>query len=371
MVFTDEKEVTPISLFDLLHEFASTKEEREFVPNGAAAAGSTAAESSTVEVHDGTGLVSHKVALREKIESKSAIGKFRETCGFLVDHIYTQSVIAALICINVVMLGLGTYTFITETKANAYFEAVDVGFLVIFTIEQVFQIIYHDIGIFYDGWLTFDFLIVVMSWSFPSLTIIRAFRVFRALRLITKLGSLLKLVTALGDAIPRLFAILTLMVLMLYIFSVLFTNLFGSLHKDGYSDQDYFGRLDYTFYTLFQLITGDWAAAARACQEVYSWAWAPFVIYIFIMSMIFMNLIVAVICDAVGVLNPNAGSEPEYPIQKYGVVKHKIGEVTMKFSLIQENDKKLNDALEKITSQLVPLSRSSSTISLQSSMSSN
>merc|ERR1712019_81411 len=101
---------------------------------------------------------------------------------------------------------------------------------------------------------------------------------------------------------------------MLYIFSVLFTNLFGSLYKEGKMDVDFFGRLDLTFYTLFQLITGDWAAAARACMAVYGWAWAPFVVYIFIMSMIFINLIVAVICDAVGVLNPNAGSEPEFPI---------------------------------------------------------
>lgn len=38
-----------------------------------------------------------------------------------------------------------------------------------------------------DGWLIFDTIIVVSSWSMEEVQIVRAFRIFRALRLITRI----------------------------------------------------------------------------------------------------------------------------------------------------------------------------------------
>ena len=44
-----------------------------------------------------------------------------------------------------------------------------------------------------------------------------------------------------------------LLLLLFYTFTVLCTYLFSGLYDQGYLDYDYFGRLDFTFITLFQM----------------------------------------------------------------------------------------------------------------------
>jgi len=158
-----------------------------------------------------------------------------------------------------------------------------------------------------DGWLFFDFIIVVISWSFSGLQIIRAFRVFRALRIITRIETMRNLVTALFDIMPRLGAITALLLLIFYIFAVLFTQLFGELTLSG----DYFTRLDYSLFTLFVMMTMEWADVARECMAEIWWAWAPFVAFIMITGFIVFNLIIAVVCDAVAVIENKNDLEPD------------------------------------------------------------
>jgi hypothetical protein len=70
-------------------------------------------------------------------------------------------------------------------------------------LELALQFIYRDIKLFLDGWLVFDFCIVLMSWSLESLQVVRTFRVFRALRLVTRVRVLKNLVSALFSVGPR------------------------------------------------------------------------------------------------------------------------------------------------------------------------
>merc|ERR1719273_172927 len=157
-------------------------------------------------------------------------------------------------------MGIGTYDFVLENEpVNNAFEKTDLAFLWVFTIEIAMQFIYHGFKLFYQGWLVFDFVIVVLSWSFQSMQIIRAFRILRALRIVTRVKDLRNLVIALFDAAPRLVAILLLLVLVFYIFAVMFTNLFKNLYEEADTEVDYFGRLDLTLYTLFVMLTLEWA----------------------------------------------------------------------------------------------------------------
>ena len=61
-------------------------------------------------------------------------------------------------------------------------------------MELGLQFIYHGLRLLLDGWLVFDLIIIVTSWSFASIQIIRAFRIFRALRLVTRIKILKHLV---------------------------------------------------------------------------------------------------------------------------------------------------------------------------------
>lgn len=84
----------------------------------------------------------------------------------------------------------------------------------------------------------------------------------------------------------------------------MFTQLFKDLYKRGLTSVDYFGRMDDTFFTLFQIMTLDaWAEVAREVMAVYAWAWLPFIVFVIITAFVVVNLIIAVICDAIAALH--------------------------------------------------------------------
>jgi len=184
------------------------------------------------------------------------------------------------------------------------FETTDKVFLIIFTVELGLQFIYHGFQLLLNGWLVFDLIIILTSWSFSSVQIIRAFRIFRALRLVTRIKIMKNLILALFGVMPRMAAIGLMLCLIFYIFGVMFTQLFKDLYFDGYTEYNFFGSLDWTFFTLFQMMTLDnWASVARQVIKVYKWAWAPFTVFVIISGFIVVNLIIAVICDAIGALH--------------------------------------------------------------------
>ena len=201
----------------------------------------------------------------QKMQIMEKIQDFRELCGAIVNDEKVQLFIVFLIAVNAVMMGVGTFEFVTENpEIDSAFEVVDQVFLIIFTIELAFQIAYLGFRLFLDGWLVFDFIIIVVSWSFSSVQIIRAFRIFRALRLVTRIEVMKNLVLAVFSVMPRMAAIGLLLLLIFYIFAVMFTQLFKDLYHEGKTSDDYFSRLDATFFTLFQIMTLDsWADIAR------------------------------------------------------------------------------------------------------------
>jgi hypothetical protein len=111
---------------------------------------------------------------------------------------------------------------------------------------------------------------------------------------------------------PRMCAIGILLFLVSYIFAVMFTQLFKDLYENGQTEQDYFSRMDATFFTLFQIMTLDsWADIAREVMAVHRWAWLPFISFVIITGFIVVNLIIAVICDAISALNDDEKAKLE------------------------------------------------------------
>jgi len=245
----------------------------------------------------------------------------RRFMGRIINDERVQSTVLLLIVINALMMGVATFPAI---KANpdimSKFELADQIFLIIFTIESGMQLLYHGWTLFKDGFLVFDLLIVVMSWSLEGAQVFRAFRIFRALRLITRVDTLRNLVLALFSVVPKMTAIIMLLALIFYIFAVMFTQMFKGMYEAGEVSDPFFDSLPDSFFTLFQMMTLDnWADICFEIQIVYPWAWVPFVCFIIITGFVVVNLIIAVICDAVHVLgnsdkaNLEGYSEDNYP----------------------------------------------------------
>ena len=230
---------------------------------------------------------------------------FRTLCGTTVNHPYVQLTMVALISVNALMMGISTFDFVTENPSfDDTFELVDRIFLILFTIELCLQLIHLGLKLILDGWLVFDFVIILLSWSFASLQVIRTFRIFRSLRLLTRVKVLKNLISAVFSVLPKLAAICSLQLLVFYIFAVMMTQLFKSLYDKDLTDEDYFGSLDLTLFTLFQMMTLDgWSGIAHQVMDVYPWSWIPFVAFVTITGLIMVNLMIAVICDAVSSLH--------------------------------------------------------------------
>ena len=124
-----------------------------------------------------------------------SVHQFRVKCGLLVNNSNFEAFIVACIAFNALMMGIGTYSFVRDDeRLEQAFENIDLVFLIIFTLELGLQFVYHGLRLFLDGWLLFDLVIIVMSWSFQSAQIIRAFRIFRAFRLVTRVKTMKNLI---------------------------------------------------------------------------------------------------------------------------------------------------------------------------------
>jgi len=179
----------------------------------------------------------------------------RKWIGARVNDERVQNFILLLIVINSIMMGIATFEFVKTNEDLSYkFDLVDQIFLVIFTVESALQLFYFGWKLFKDGFLVFDLLIVIMSWALEGTQVIRAFRIFRALRLVTRVQVMRNLIMALFSVIPKMTAIGLLLLLIMFIFGVMFTTLFKGMYPAELT-QPYFESLFYSLFTLFQMMT--------------------------------------------------------------------------------------------------------------------
>ena len=108
-----------------------------------------------------------------------------------------------------------------------------------------------------------------------------------------------KIVSALLGVIPGMLSIAGLMALFFYVFSIMAVNLYGE------DFPQWFGTLGESFYTLFQVMTLEsWSMGiVRPVMETYPNAWAFFIPFVFIATFVMINLIVAIVVDAMAAIN--------------------------------------------------------------------
>ena len=173
--------------------------------------------------------------------------------------------------------------------------------ITVFTIEIALRISVYKKEFFKDPWSLFDFFVVSISLIPVSqgFEILRVLRVLRLFRLITVIPQMRKIVAALASVIPGMLSIAGILILFFYVFAIMATQLFS---KDF---PQWFGTLGESFYTLFQIMTLEsWSMGiVRPIMEVYPSAWIFFVIFIFIATFIMVNLIVAIVVDAMAEIN--------------------------------------------------------------------
>lgn len=220
----------------------------------------------------------------------------RSKLAIFIESARFQGFIITLILINAVTLGMETSPSIMDNWGSVI-HALDKIILVIFVTEILLRLIVHRLAFFRDPWSIFDFIVVSIALvpATGPFEVLRALRVLRVLRLLTMVPAMRRVVAGMIASIPGLGSIAAMMSIIFYVSAVIATNLFGEQFPE------WFGSLGNSAYTLFQIMTLEsWSMGiVRPVMEVYPLAWTFFLPFILIATFTMLNLLMAVIVNAV------------------------------------------------------------------------
>lgn len=292
----------------------------------------------------------------------------RRFVGRLVNNEYVTLIILILIVVNAILIGVSVTKAVREdTTLAKRIDDADFAFLVIFTIEIIMQFYYYGFGLFLDRWLVFDLVVVIISWNATFSTneenengggqVLRSFRIFRGFRLVTRIKPLRDLVLALGEVLPRMSAIVLMLMLVFYVFAVMFTENYKELDMS----ENYFNTLHDSLLTCFQMMTMEWVEICRELMEDFGMtgSWFFIVIYVMIAGFIVFNLIVAVVVEAVSATEETVrrldGIESNSPASKLAEAQERIDLLQSHLSVMMDQQEQIQFMLEAMAGELLHL----------------
>jgi len=202
--------------------------------------------------------------------------------------------ILAVIIVNSITLGLGTSPKIQEMTGGVLpkFDNLVIG---IFVCEMVIKLYAYGWRFFRSAWNLFDLVIVLVSLvpTSSSLSVLRGLRVIRVMRVLSAIPQMRDVIKALLDALPGMGAVVILLAIVFYIFSVMATILYGEAFPQ------WFGTVGESLYSLFQIMTLEsWSMGiVRPVMEQFPYAWAFFVPFIICTAFAVLNLFIGLLVN--------------------------------------------------------------------------
>lgn len=230
----------------------------------------------------------------------------RERAVRLVEAPAFQRTIVGVIVFNAITLGLETSDAIVAS-VGGILHVLDRTVIGIFVVELLLRLYAHRGRFFRDPWSLFDLVVVGISLVPASggLSVLRALRIIRVMRLITAVPGMRKVVSGLLAALPGMGSIVLLLGLVLYVGAVLATELYGA------TAPDHFGHLGSSLFTLFQVMTGEaWPDIASQVLPAHPSAWIFFVVFILTSTFVVLNLFTAVVVSAMEPERPEPAAVP-------------------------------------------------------------
>ncbi len=216
----------------------------------------------------------------------------------IVDADWFQMVISGVIVANAVVLGAETYLS-PGTSAFDALMRVNEAFYVVFLIELIVRIVSYaprPWNFFRSGWNVFDF-IVIGGALVPALRsqaeIMRLLRLARIVRLLRFLPDARVLVGTLAKALPSVFSMIVLVILIVFVYGMIGVTLLG----DALPQQ--WGTIGSAMLTLFVLLTlENFPTYLEQAQEVTPFATIFFISYVLIAAFVVLNLVLGIVIGA-------------------------------------------------------------------------
>lgn len=250
--------------------------------------------------------------------SLDALSVHRRKVAVFIESAVVVRTIIALILLNAVTLGLETDRAI-QAQYGELLKWTDTALLSIFTIEILLKLYAYRGHFFKSGWNVFDFIIVAVAWVPASgpLSVLRAFRILRVLRLLSVVPQMRRVISALGHSIPGMSSVIGVLLLIFYVCAVLATKLFGQ-HPDP-NMQEWFGSISASAYTLFQIMTLEsWSMGiVRPTMEIFPWSGVFFIPFIIVTSFAVLNLFIGIIVDAMQMVQVDSRQQDKAELKEF------------------------------------------------------
>ncbi|MFM8519776.1 MAG: ion transporter [Solirubrobacterales bacterium] len=217
----------------------------------------------------------------------------------LVHSSWFEGFIFTVIILNAIVLGLETYPDIQDRYGDTLYLLNEI-FLGIFIVEILLRISAYGSrpwNYFRSGWNVFDF-VVVFAVFIPGVrenaTLLRLVRLLRVVRVVSVLPDLRVLLSGMARAIPPIASMAALAVLLIFIYGMIGWKIFGEAIPERWGD------IGEAMLTLFTILTLEgWNEILFAGQEVTQFAWVFFVSFVLIASFLLINILIAIIINAV------------------------------------------------------------------------
>lgn len=208
-----------------------------------------------------------------------------------------QLTVLVVILANAVVMGIETWPSLAG-EWRTPLRTVNLVAQVLFVLEMIVRV--AALGrrpwrFFASGWNSFDFGVVSLSLlpaAGPLAAVGRLARVLRVARLVSRVPELRLIIGTMLRSIPSMGHVVMLLGLLLYVYGVVGSHLFGQV------DPAHWGNLGRAVRSLFVIITLEgWLEIMRASEAVGAWVLAYYASFIVIAVFVVMNLFIAVVIN--------------------------------------------------------------------------
>jgi voltage-gated sodium channel len=204
--------------------------------------------------------------------------------------------IAAVIAINAVFLAVLTIPGITDNTRELAI-AVDTGAMVVYAVELALRIASYGRKpwmFFTRGWNVFDFIVVGLApFAAGQTVVLRLLRLMRLLRIFRFLPEVRVLFASIVKSLPPLLSMSVLIGLMLFLYGMAGTYLFGTTLYDSW------GHIGLSLKSLFILLTlENFPQYLEEAMLISPWALPYFLSYVFLIVFTILNVLIGIVLNA-------------------------------------------------------------------------
>lgn len=168
--------------------------------------------------------------------------------------------------------------------------------VVVFAVEMIARVAAHGFSFFKDPWHIFDFIVILVSvFTFGGyFQLLRAFRLFWLLRLVSFFPQFQHVVDAIGKAIPQMLSTAFLLFIAIYIFALVGMSCFST------DSPELYGTVWKSMSSIAQsvIMPHTWSEQLTELNKITPYAWVFVIPMVIILNFLLLQLILGIIIGA-------------------------------------------------------------------------